>query len=142
MSEFGHAVVLGAGSWGTAFAKILADAGTDVTIWARRESVAEAIRTSGMNPEYLPGVRLPKRITATTDAAKAIAGAGLVVLAVPAQTLRANLTDWAPHLDRDATRVSLMKGIELGTTKRMSEVIIETTGGSADRVAGVSGPHL
>ncbi|PZM94928.1 MAG: glycerol-3-phosphate dehydrogenase [Actinobacteria bacterium] len=142
MSEFGHAVVLGAGSWGTAFAKILADAGTDVTIWARRESVAEAIRTSGMNPEYLPGVRLPKRITATTDAAKAIAGAGLVVLAVPAQTLRANLTDWAPHLDRDATLVSLMKGIELGTTKRMSEVIIETTGVSPDRVAVVSGPNL
>ncbi|HEY8533903.1 MAG TPA: NAD(P)H-dependent glycerol-3-phosphate dehydrogenase [Micromonospora sp.] len=142
MSEFGHAVVLGAGSWGTAFAKILADAGTDVTIWARRESVAEAIRTSNENPEYLPGIRLPKRITATTDAEKAIAGADLVVLAVPAQTLRANLTAWAPSIASDATLVSLMKGIELGTSKRMSEVIIETTGVSPDRVVVVSGPNL
>ena len=138
----GHAAVLGAGSWGTAFAKVLADAGREVTIWARREQVAEAIRTSRTNPEYLPGVRLPDRITATSDAAKAIVGADLVALAVPSQTLRANLTQWAPYLDSDATLVSLMKGIELGTTKRMSEVIIETAGVSPDRVVVVSGPNL
>jgi glycerol-3-phosphate dehydrogenase (NAD(P)+) len=138
----GHAAVLGAGSWGTAFAKVLADAGRDVTIWARREQVAEAIRSSRTNPEYLPGVRLPDRITATSDAAKAIVGADLVALAVPSQTLRANLAQWAPYLDGDATLVSLMKGIELGTTKRMSEVIIETAGVSPDRVVVVSGPNL
>jgi glycerol-3-phosphate dehydrogenase (NAD(P)+) len=142
MSLLGHAAVLGGGSWGTTFGKILADAGSEVTIWARRESVAEAIRTSGTNPDYLPGVRLPERVTATSDAAKAIAGAGLVVLAVPSQTLRGNLAEWASYLDPDATLVSLMKGIELGTTKRMSEVIVETAGVAPDRVVVVSGPNL
>lgn len=136
------AAVLGAGSWGTAFAKVLADAGTDVTIWARRESVAAAIREYGTNPDYLPAVRLPERVTATTDAGEAISGADLVVLAVPSQTLRGNLAGWAEFLAPDATLVSLMKGVELGTTKRMSEVIVETAGVPADRVAVVSGPNL
>jgi glycerol-3-phosphate dehydrogenase (NAD(P)+) len=136
------AAVLGAGSWGTAFAKVLADAGTDVTIWARRDSVAATIRKYGTNPDYLPAVRLPDRVTATSDAGEAITGADLVVLAVPSQTLRGNLADWAPHLAPDATLVSLMKGVELGTTKRMSEVIVEAAGVPADRVAVVSGPNL
>lgn len=138
----GHVAVLGAGSWGTAFAKILADAGRDVTILARRASVAEAIRTGRHNPDYLPDVRLPDRVTATGDAEEAIAGAEVVVLSVPSQTLRANLADWTPYLDADATLVSLMKGIELGTTKRMSQVIMETAGVPADRVVVVSGPNL
>ncbi|AXO33655.1 glycerol-3-phosphate dehydrogenase [NAD(P)+] [Micromonospora sp. B006] len=134
--------VLGAGSWGTAFAKILADAGRDVTVLARRAAVAEAIRTGRENPEYLPGVRLPERVTATGDAAEAIEGAEVVVLSVPSQTLRGNLADWTPYLAPDATLVSLMKGIELGTTKRMSQVVTETAGVPADRVVVVSGPNL
>ncbi|MEV0002042.1 NAD(P)H-dependent glycerol-3-phosphate dehydrogenase [Micromonospora sp. NPDC050980] len=138
----GHVAVLGAGSWGTAFAKILADAGRDVTVLARRPAVAAAIRDGRHNPEYLPGVRLPERVTATGDAAEAIGGAEVVVLSVPSQTLRGNLADWTPHLAPDATLVSLMKGIELGTTKRMSQVIMETAGVPADRVVVVSGPNL
>ncbi|SCG37501.1 NAD(P)H-dependent glycerol-3-phosphate dehydrogenase [Micromonospora inositola] len=138
----GQVAVLGAGSWGTAFAKILADAGRDVTILARRRAVAEAIRSRRHNPDYLPDVRLPDRVTATGDAEKAIAGAEVVVLAVPSQTLRGNLAEWTGHLDPDATLVSLMKGIELGTTKRMSQVITETAGVPADRVVVVSGPNL
>ncbi|MET8907252.1 NAD(P)H-dependent glycerol-3-phosphate dehydrogenase [Micromonospora sp. NPDC004551] len=138
----GHVAVLGAGSWGTAFAKILADAGRDVTILARRASVAEAIRSGRHNPDYLPDVRLPDRVTATGDAEEAIAGAEVVVLSVPSQTLRGNLAGWTPYLDADATLVSLMKGIELGTTKRMSQVIMETAGVPADRVVVVSGPNL
>ncbi|SCL21149.1 glycerol 3-phosphate dehydrogenase (NAD(P)+) [Micromonospora rhizosphaerae] len=138
----GHVAVLGAGSWGTAFAKILADAGRDVTIWARRESVAEAIRSTRRNPDYLPELRLPERVTATGDAAKAISGAELVVLSVPSQTLRGNLAEWAVHLAPDATLVSLMKGIELGTTRRMSEVIVEAARVTPDRVVVVSGPNL
>lgn len=137
-----RAVVLGAGSWGTAFAKVLADAGSDVVVWARREQVAAAIREYGTNPDYLPAVRLPERVTATSDAAEAIKGADLVVLAVPSQTLRGNLGDWAAHIAPDATLISLMKGIELGTTKRMSEVIVETAHVSPDRVVVVSGPNL
>ncbi|MFE9690413.1 NAD(P)H-dependent glycerol-3-phosphate dehydrogenase [Micromonospora sp. NPDC005806] len=138
----GHVAVLGAGSWGTAFAKILADAGRDVTILARRPSLAEAIRTGRHNPDYLPDVRLPDRVTATGDAEEAVAGAEVVVLSVPSQTLRGNLAEWTPYLDPDATLVSLMKGIELGTTKRMSQVIMETAGVPADRVVVVSGPNL
>jgi glycerol-3-phosphate dehydrogenase (NAD(P)+) len=137
-----HVAVLGAGSWGTAFAKVLADAGSEVTIWARRENIAETIRSTGTNPDYLPDLRLPERVTATADAGKAIGGADLVVLAVPSQTLRGNLAEWAPFLDRDATLISLIKGIELGTTKRMSEVIVETAAVAADRVVVVSGPNL
>jgi glycerol-3-phosphate dehydrogenase (NAD(P)+) len=137
-----RAAVLGAGSWGTAFAKVLADAGTDVTIWARRESVAAAIRGYGTNPDYLSAVRLPERVTATSVAEEAIKDADVVVLAVPSQTLRGNLAEWSEFVAPDATLVSLMKGIELGTTRRMSEVIVETAQVAPDRVVVVSGPNL
>jgi len=137
-----RAAVLGSGSWGTVFAKVLGDAGTDVVMWARRPQVAVAIRERRYNPDYLPGARLPDPVTATADAAAALAGAELVVLAVPSQTLRANLAEWKDLIEPDATLVSLIKGIELGTSKRMSEVIVETAGVAADRVAVVSGPNL
>ena len=137
-----RAAVLGAGAWGTAFAKILAEAGADVTVWARRESVAAAIRADRVNEASLPGVKLPERVTATSDLVAALDGAGLVFLAVPSQTLRGNLADWAGHLPEDSTLVSLMKGIELGTTKRMSQVIVETARVDPDRVVVVSGPNL
>ncbi|HEU4424886.1 MAG TPA: NAD(P)H-dependent glycerol-3-phosphate dehydrogenase [Pilimelia sp.] len=137
-----RAAVLGAGSWGTAFAKVLADAGTDVTIWSRREQVAAAIRAYGTNPDYLPAVRLPERVSATSIAADAIKDADVVVLAIPSQTLRGNLAEWASYIAPDATLVSLMKGIELGTTRRMSEVIVETAQVATDRVVVVSGPNL
>jgi glycerol-3-phosphate dehydrogenase (NAD(P)+) len=137
-----RAAVLGAGSWGTPFAKVLADAGTDVVLWARRKEIADAINATRHNPDYLPGLRLPDRVSATGDAAAALAGADLVVFAVPAQTLRGNLVSWAAHLEPDATLVSLAKGIEVGTSKRMSEVIVEAAGVPADRVVVVSGPNL
>ncbi|MFS8478354.1 MAG: NAD(P)H-dependent glycerol-3-phosphate dehydrogenase [Micromonosporaceae bacterium] len=138
-----RAAVLGSGSWGTAFAKVLGDAGNRVTLWARRKELADTIRVHRRNPEYLPNLaRLPDTVTATADPFEAIAGADLVVLAVPAQTLRGNLAAWRPALAPHATLVSLMKGIELGTTKRMSEVICETAGVPDDRVVVVSGPNL
>lgn len=137
-----RAAVLGAGAWGTAFAKVLADAGTEVTVWARRAGVAEAIRACRGNSEYLPGVHLPDQVTATAVAGEAIDGADLVVLAVPSQTLRGVLAEWGGAVDSDATLVSLMKGIELGTTKRMSEVVVEAAGAKPERVAVVSGPNL
>ncbi|MDG6104408.1 NAD(P)-dependent glycerol-3-phosphate dehydrogenase [Dactylosporangium aurantiacum] len=138
-----RAAVLGAGSWGTVFAKLLADAGTpEVTVWARRAELAEAIRERHVNPDYLPGMWLPEAITATGDAGEAIDGADLVVLAVPSQTLRDNLGAWAGTIGADATLVSLMKGIELGTLKRMSEVIVDTAGVEPERIAVVTGPNL
>jgi len=137
-----RAAVLGAGSWGTTFAKVLADAGCDVTLHARRPELAKAITEDGENRDYLPGVRLPAAVRATSDAAEALLDADVVVLAVPSQSLRDNLTGWASLLPADATLLSLMKGIELGTTKRMSEVICEVAGVGPDRVAVLSGPNL
>ena len=137
-----RAAVLGAGSWGTTFAKVLADAGCDVTLHARRPELAKAIAEDGENRDYLPGVRLPAAVRATADAAEALLDADVVVLAVPSQSLRENVTGWASLLPPDATLLSLMKGIELGTTKRMSEVICEVTGAGLERVAVISGPNL
>jgi glycerol-3-phosphate dehydrogenase (NAD(P)+) len=137
-----RAAVLGAGSWGTTFAKVLADAGCQVTLHARRPELAAAIAESRENPDYLPGITLPSAVTATTDAEEALDGATIVVLAVPSQSLRENLEGWKPFLPEDATLLSLMKGIELGSTKRMSEVIAEVTGAGTDRIAVLSGPNL
>jgi glycerol-3-phosphate dehydrogenase (NAD(P)+) len=138
-----RAAVLGAGSWGTAFAKVLADAGTPaVTIWSRRTELAASIRESRHNPDYLPAMWLPDAVTATSEANEALDGADLVVLAVPSQTLRDNLAVWNTAIGSDATLVSLMKGIELGTLKRMSEVIVEVAGVDRGRVAVVTGPNL
>ncbi|WP_329198629.1 MULTISPECIES: NAD(P)H-dependent glycerol-3-phosphate dehydrogenase [unclassified Streptomyces] len=136
------AAVYGTGSWGTAFAMVLADAGCEVTLWGRRKELADAVNTGRSNPDYLPGVELPAGIRATTDAAEAAEGADFTVLAVPSQTLRGNLAAWAPLLAPDTVLVSLMKGIELGTAKRMSEVIEEVAGVPAARVAVVTGPNL
>jgi glycerol-3-phosphate dehydrogenase (NAD(P)+) len=136
------AAVLGSGSWGTAFAKVLVDSGTETLMWARRPELAKAITEEHSNPDYLTGIALPERLRATGDAAEALDGADLVVLAIPSQTLRANLVSWVALLPPDATLVSLMKGIELGTVKRMSEVISEVAGAPPSRVAVVSGPNL
>lgn len=137
-----RAAVFGSGSWGTAFGCVLAAAGTPTTLWARREELARSIRERRENADYLPGCPLPDGLTATHVPAEALAGADFVVLAVPSQTLRANLADWAAVIPPDALLVSLMKGIERGTSKRMSEVIIEVAGAAADRVAVVTGPNL
>lgn len=134
--------VFGAGSWGTAFATVLANAGNQVSVWARRESLCEVINSRHENAEYLPGIRLSEAITATHDPAEAADGAEAVVLAVPSQSLRDNLADWAGVLPNAVPLVSLMKGVELGTTKRMSEVIAELTGAGPERIAVVSGPNL
>jgi glycerol-3-phosphate dehydrogenase (NAD(P)+) len=134
--------VFSAGSWGTAFALVLADAGNEVTLWARRGEVVANINDTHENTDYFPGIELPDSITATTDPAQAVAGAEYVVLSVPSQSLRENLTEWAPIMPPDATYISLMKGVELGTTKRMSEVIAEVTGAGPDRIAVISGPNL
>lgn len=134
--------VMGAGSWGTAFALVLADAGNDVVMWGRRAELCEAISAQHENPDYLPGIELPPVIRATSDPAEALDGADVVVLAVPSQQLRANLSEWGGHVPGSAPLVSLMKGIELGTHQRMSEVIADVTGAGPERIAVVSGPNL
>ncbi|MBF6158753.1 NAD(P)H-dependent glycerol-3-phosphate dehydrogenase [Nocardia cyriacigeorgica] len=136
-----RAAVLGAGSWGTAFAKVLADAGSEVTIWARRSEVAQTLNSEHRNPDYLPGIQLPP-VRATDDFHLALDGAELIVLAVPSQSLRANLEVFEPAIGPGTTLLSLAKGIETGTLLRMSEVISEVTGAEPSRVAVLSGPNL
>ena len=100
--------VLGAGSWGTAFAKVLADAGSDVMLWARRAEVVDTIQRTRTNPGYLPDVVLPTSLHATGDPRVALAGADIVALAVPAQSLRVNLTAWAQVMPRTATVIACL----------------------------------
>lgn len=140
-----HVAVLGAGSWGTTFAKVVADASSapnPVVLWARREDVAEEIRTQHTNSQYLGDIALPETITATADISEAVTGAGVVILALPAQSLRGHLSVIKGVLAPDAVVVSLIKGMERGTNLRMSEVIAEELRLPAERIAVVSGPNL
>jgi glycerol-3-phosphate dehydrogenase (NAD(P)+) len=132
--------VMGAGSWGTAFAMVLCDAGNHVRLWARRPKLAAAINVQRRNIEYFPTLTMPENLIAVSDPMEAMDKADFVVLAVPSQTLRGNLKEWT--LPADAIVVSLAKGIELGTGLRMSEVIAEASGVSPDRIAVVTGPNL
>ena len=134
--------VLGAGSWGTTFAKILADGGADVMIWARRPELAREIQEAKRNSDYLPGVNLPLSLRATARLDLALAGAEQVFVSVPSQSLRENLIAAEPHLHAEATIVSLMKGVEKATGHRMSEVIAEVLPISESKIAVVSGPNL
>ena len=134
--------VYGTGSWGTAFAMVLADAGCEVTLWGRRAALVDAVNNGRTNPDYLPGVELPASVRATTDPAEAARGAEFTVLAVPSQTLRAGLADWTPLLAPGTVLVSLMKGVELGSAMRMSEVIEDVAKVGAERIAVVTGPNL
>lgn len=135
-----NVAVMGAGSWGTTLAKVFADAGNTVRLWARREELRHAIATTHQNPDYLPGVHLPELET-TTDADIALVDADIVVFAVPSQTMRDNLAAWKPLLP-DATLVSISKGVEKGTLLRMSEVIRDVCEVPQDRIAVLSGPNL
>ncbi len=134
--------VFGTGSWGTAFSMVLTDAGTDVVMWGYEAEVCELINRTHENPLYHPGIRLADDLRATPDPAEALDGAEMVVLAVPAQTLRSNLEQWTSIFPRDVIVVSLMKGIELGTAKRMTQVVAEVIGTPDDRLVAISGPNL
>ncbi len=133
---------MGAGAWGTALAKVLADAGSSVALWARRQELADEINDTRRNTGYLGDVELPKSIRATGDPSEALAGACTVLLAVPSQTMRANLERWTDMIGDDVTLVSLAKGIELDTLMRMSQVVVQVTGADPSRVAVVTGPNL
>ena len=134
--------VMGAGSWGTAVGKVLADAGSEVIMWARRDEVAAGINDDHCNKKYLPNIVLPSTVTASTDPAEVLAGAEEVVLAVPSQSLRANLETWVDLFSPGVGVISLAKGIETGTLKRISEVVSEVAGLPDGQIAVLSGPNL
>ncbi len=131
---------MGSGSWGTAFSMVLTDAHNQVTLWARRTELAERINAEHRNPDYFPTIPLSASVRAVSDPQQAMDGADFVVLAVPSQSLRANLEHWS--IPAGAVVVSLAKGIELGSGLRMSEVIADAGSVSADRIAVVTGPNL
>lgn len=133
---------MGAGAWGTALAKVLADAGNPVRLWTRRRELADEINETHRNTNYLGDVVLPETLLATPDPVEALRGACTVLLAVPSQTLRANLEQWRADIGADATLVSVAKGVELDSLMRMSQVIVQVTGADPARVAVLSGPNL
>lgn len=136
----GGVAVVGAGSWGTTFAQVLADAGAPrVGVWARRPEVAAAISAGHTSP-YLPGVVLPDAVVGSPDLRDALAGASLVVLAVPVQQVRAVLRAHPGAVPHGAVVVSLLKGLEAGTHLRVSQILAHELPGRA--VAVLSGPNL
>ena len=136
--------VMGSGSWGTAFAQILADNSQShtVRIWGRNPDVISEINAFHINSKFHPGLMLPEKITATTNPAVALASADVVILAVPAQTLRENLKSWGNLIPKNAIVVSLLKGFERGTHARMSEVISQELAIDESQIAVVTGPNL
>ncbi|WP_300265964.1 NAD(P)H-dependent glycerol-3-phosphate dehydrogenase [Microbacterium sp.] len=135
--------VIGAGSWGTTFGKILADGGAHVTMWARRPEQALEIEEGKRNSKYLPGINLPRTIHATHALGSALDGAEQVYLSVPSQSLRENLKALRPLLaDSTAPVISLMKGVERSTGLRMSQVIEQELACDPLRIAVASGPNL
>ncbi|KQB86434.1 NAD(P)H-dependent glycerol-3-phosphate dehydrogenase [Corynebacterium lowii] len=133
--------VMGAGSWGTTLAKVWADAGHPVRLWARREELANKINAEHVNADYLPEIALPESIEASAHPEEVLAGAEVVVLGVPSQTLRANLSQWGSAIPTDATVLSISKGVEVGTGKLMNQVI-EDAGIAPERIAVLTGPNL
>ena len=138
-----NVTVLGAGAWGTAFGQVMADAGNDVTMWAIEPEIVEGINRDHRNEVRLPSVdRLPDSMIATGDRAQAVAHASIIIVTIAAQHARAALEQFRGLVPDDAIVVSLMKGIERGSNKRMDEVVREALYLPADRFACLSGPNL
>jgi glycerol-3-phosphate dehydrogenase (NAD(P)+) len=134
--------VVGAGSWGTAVAALLAPK-ADVVLWARDAALAEQIDHHHENPRYLPGIALPEPLRADSDLQAAYRHGAVVVLAVPSHGLRAVLAEAAPVVAPDTPVVSLAKGVEQGTHLRMTEVVADVLPGHrADRIGVLTGPNL
>lgn len=135
--------VVGAGSWGTALALVLAKKGHDVRLWSYEEDVAEAVNRERENTIYLPDVPLPPRLVATTDIAEAVAGAPVVVSVSPSQHVSRVMTQAAGHLDPSALVVSASKGIETSTLRTMAEVLDAALPARVARSASfLSGPSF
>jgi glycerol-3-phosphate dehydrogenase (NAD(P)+) len=132
--------VFGAGAWGSTMAQVLSDAGNEVLLWGRSAEVIAEINSSHTNKKYLQGHVLPNAIVATTELTEAFNFSDIYILAIPAQQLRSTLQDWKGHFGKDCTIVSTLKGIEISTQMRMTEVIADVLG--SHRVAIITGPNL
>lgn len=133
--------VLGAGSWGTALAVHLGRIGHDVRLWARDPALVADMAVRRANAIYLPDVTLPGSVAVTHDLASAVRDAELVVSAIPSHGVRDVIRHAAPRLSSHATIVSATKGLEVDTMLRMSEIVVQETGG-AHPVVVLSGPSF
>lgn len=142
MSRRGHLAVIGAGSWGTAFATVLAGNHLPTLLWARRSELARQINLTHRNESYLPGIDLPTTLRATNDLQEAVERASTVIVAVPSHALREKMKEIGPLISPEASVAHLTKGVEPETLLRMSEVIAEAGNIPPERIAVVSGPNL
>jgi len=133
-------VVLGAGQWGTTMAQVLCDAGNHVLMWGRSQELVDEVNNKHTNSKYLDENILPVGLKATTDLREAFEYSNIYVLAVPAQTLRENLTAWKSMVQPNALFVSTLKGIEVSTMSRMTEIITEVM--QTENIAIITGPNL
>lgn len=134
--------VLGSGAWGTTLAQVLCDAGHEVLLWGRNSAVVEEINSTHTNAKFLPGISLPTALRATTQVEEAFAFGESLVLAIPAQSLRENLKNWAGQFPLDRPVISTLKGIEATTMARMTEVVVEELGINSDLIGLITGPNL
>ena len=132
--------VFGAGAWGSTLAQVLCDAGNDVLLWGRNQDVVNEINSSHTNSKYIGSNVLPDEVRATTDLAETFAFSKNYVLAIPSQQLRSTLQSWKPHFSEDCLIVSTLKGIEISTQLRMTEVMQDVLG--PHRMALITGPNL
>ena len=132
--------VFGAGQWGSTMAQVLSDAGNHVLVWGRNQEVINEINEKRTNSKYLGSNVLPSGLSATTDLTEAFGYSSIYVLAIPAQSLRANLVAWKELAAPNALYISTLKGIETGTSLRMSQVIQEVIG--TENIAIITGPNL
>jgi len=132
--------VFGAGAWGSTMAQVLSDAGNEVLLWGRSAEVIAEINGLHTNTKYLASHTLPENIKATTDLKAAFDFSSTYVLAIPAQQLRVTLQEWKPYFTADSVIVSTLKGIEISTQMRMTEVIEDVLG--SHKIAIITGPNL
>ncbi|MFH1646563.1 MAG: NAD(P)H-dependent glycerol-3-phosphate dehydrogenase [Chloroflexota bacterium] len=135
--------IIGTTSWGITIGLLLASKGTEVRLWARTEREAKKLRRKGLDPARFPEVTLPPQIVITSHLAEAAAEADAVVIAVPSPTMRQNISLLESHLGKSTLVVSAAKGLELGSNKRMSEVIAEEINEKfRSNICALSGPNL
>ncbi len=134
--------VIGAGSWGTALAMVMAEKGHQVSLWVRDEERCRTIMEQGINHDYLPEVQLPSGIQPTSDLFKAARGKDFLFLSVPSHGVRETAEALKPHLSVGAILVNTAKGLEEGSYLRLSQVIEESLEGSKHSgIAALSGPN-
>jgi glycerol-3-phosphate dehydrogenase (NAD(P)+) len=139
MNKF-RIAVLGDGGWGTTLAVLLSDKGYSVTLWGAFESYIKTMTESRLNLKFLPGVKIPKGIQLTSDIKTAVANKEIIVLAIPSQYTRGILNKVKGKFAKKTIFLSVTKGIEISSSKRMSEVIHATLG--PVKLAVLSGPTI